>query len=82
MTRDRFAADCVAHQAGNRNNLQTQDRLCLGSRILFDPKVVIGHHVAGPLAIEASYTYISHVHLGGHQNPGLETLGVRGVARF
>ena len=60
----------------------TQDRLYLGSRILSDPEVVIGHHVVGPLAIEAIYTHISHAHLGGHQNPGLETLGVRGAVRF
>lgn len=70
------------HDGPGQRFQATPNRLYLGSRILFEPEVVVGYRVAGPFAVEASYTHISHAQLGGRQNPGLDTLGVRGVVRF
>lgn len=73
----------VAVHDGSGTRFQaTPDRLYLGSRFLFAPEVVVGYRVIGPLAVEAAYTHISHAQLGGRQNPGLDTLGLRGVVRF
>ena len=48
-----------------------------GSRILFEPEIGIGMHVAPMVTAEASWVHMSHATLFGKQNPGIDNLGVR-----
>ena len=66
------------HDGPGQRFQATPNRLYLGSRLLFEPELVVGYHLAGPFAVEASYTHVSHAQLGGRQNPGLDTLGAAG----
>ena len=61
---------------------RTPNRLYLGSRFLFEPQGSIGYRVAPRWALEASWVHLSHAHLAGPQNPGLDDLGVRAVYRW
>lgn len=49
----------------------------LGSRILFEPEVGLGYQIDERLSVEASWVHLSHGQLFGHQNPGMDSLGVR-----
>jgi hypothetical protein len=72
-----------AVQNGSTDHFQaTPDRLYLGSRYLFEPQGSLGYQVSPRWAVEASYVHLSHAHLAGPQNPGLDDLGVRAVYRF
>lgn len=53
------------------------DKLELGSRILFEPEVGIGVHVAPRITAEASLVHMSHATLFSGQNPGIDNIGVR-----
>jgi lipid A 3-O-deacylase len=55
----------------------TNDRLYLGSRVLFEPEVTVGWRLSHRLALEAAYTHLSHARLAGAQNPGTDSLGLR-----
>ena len=55
------------------NNRRTD----LGSRVLFEPELALGVMVAPRVSLEASYVHLSHAQIFGHQNPGLDMLGVR-----
>jgi len=61
---------------------KTPDRLYLGSRVLFQPEGALGYQLSARWALEASYVHLSHAHLAGPQNPGLDDLGLRVVYRF
>lgn len=53
------------------------DKLELGSRILFEPELGIGVHVAPRITAEASWVHMSHATLFSGQNPGIDNIGVR-----
>lgn len=53
------------------------NRIQFGSRILFEPEIGIGTHVAPLVTVEASWVHLSHAQLFAHQNPGMDNLGVR-----
>lgn len=53
-------------------------RTDLGSRVLFEPEIAVGAKLSGKLAIEASWTHVSHARLfNWRQNPGIDMMGVR-----
>lgn len=55
-------------------------RTDLGSPVLFEPEIAVGTRVSDKLAIEASWTHISHARLfNSGQNPGIDMMGVRVV---
>lgn len=55
----------------------SDDRLYLGSRLLFAPEVTLGWRMSERWALEANYTHLSHAQLAGRQNPGTDMLGLR-----
>jgi len=53
-------------------------RTDLGSRVLFEPELALGTRLTDKVAIEASWTHISHARLfNSRQNPGIDMMGVR-----
>jgi lipid A 3-O-deacylase len=58
------------------------NRIWFGSRILFEPEIGLGLRLTPRASLEASYVHLSHGHLFGRQNPGLDTVGLRYSYRF
>jgi hypothetical protein len=53
-------------------------RTDLGSRVLFEPEVALGTRLSDKVAIEASWTHVSHARLfNWRQNPGIDMMGAR-----
>jgi hypothetical protein len=58
------------------------DRIWFGSRVLAELEGGIGLRLSRRASLEASYVHLSHGHIFGPQNPGLDTLGLRFNYRF
>jgi hypothetical protein len=58
---------------GVRNGLRTD----LGSRVLFEPEFGFGYQLSDRLALEATWVHVSHAQLLSHQNPGMDSIGIR-----
>ena len=69
----------LAIHTGSAKKFQdpTNDKIDFGSRILFEPELGIGAQVNSRLSVEASWVHMSHAQLFGHENPGIDNLGVR-----
>jgi hypothetical protein len=67
----------IAVHNGSANKYFRSDRIAFGSRVLFEPELGIGTQVNKRLSIEASWVHMSHAQLFGHENPGIDNLGVR-----
>ena len=69
----------LAVHTGSAKNFENpfNHKLELGSRILFEPELGIGVHVAPRITAEASWVHLSHAQLFGKQNPGIDNLGLR-----
>lgn len=67
----------VAVHDGRIRRYVGDERVDLGSRVLFEPELALGVQVAPRIGIEASYTHLSHAQIFSHQNPGEDMLGVR-----
>ena len=52
-------------------------RLDLGSRITFEPELAIGYRIGRRAAIEGVLVHLSHAQLFAHQNPGMDSVGLR-----
>jgi hypothetical protein len=52
-------------------------RLDLGSRITFEPELGIGYRIGRRAAIEGVLVHLSHAQLFAHQNPGMDSVGLR-----
>jgi len=53
------------------------DKVELGSRILFAPELGIGARLSPRVTAEASIVHLSHATLFGRQNPGIDNVGFR-----
>ena len=69
----------IAVHTGSAENFQdlTNDKTDFGSRVLFEPELGIGAQLSDRMSIEASWVHMSHAQLFGHQNPGMDNLGMR-----
>ena len=67
----------LAVHDGPRRRYRGNERIDLGSRILFEPEFAIGWQVLPRLSMEASLTHLSHAKIFSRQNPGLDMLGLR-----
>ena len=69
----------IAVHTGSAKNFQdlTNDKTDFGSRVLFEPELGIGAQFSDRMSLEASWVHMSHAQLFGHQNPGMDNLGVR-----
>lgn len=68
-------------EATKRYN-DTQTKLDLGSRVLFEPELALGWRATDRLSVELSWIHLSHGQLAGSQNPGLGDFGLRAVYRY
>lgn len=67
----------VAIHNGSADKFFRTDRIAFGSRVLFEPELGIGTRINDRLSVEASWVHMSHAKLFGHENPGIDNLGVR-----
>jgi hypothetical protein len=69
----------IAIHTGSSRNTDNpdNDRIELGSRILFAPELGIGARISERMTLEASWVHLSHATLFGKQNPGIDTIGAR-----
>ncbi len=69
----------IAVHTGSAEKFQdpTNDKIDFGSRILFEPELGLGAQISSRASIEASWVHMSHARLFGHQNPGIDNIGVR-----
>lgn len=69
----------LAVHTGSASNFENpfNDKLELGSRVLFEPELGVGVQVAPRITAEASWIHLSHGQLFGKQNPGIDNIGVR-----
>ena len=69
----------IAVHTGSAEKFQdpTNNKIDFGSRVLFEPELGIGARISSRASIEASWVHMSHAQLFGHQNPGIDNIGVR-----
>ena len=69
----------LAVHTGSTTKFQIEgnDELEFGSRVLFEPELGIGARVNDRLSVEASWVHMSHAQLEGRENPGIDNLGFR-----
>jgi lipid A 3-O-deacylase len=69
----------IAVHTGSAKDYQIEgnDKLEFGSRVLFEPELGIGVNINDRTSIEASWVHMSHAQLFSDQNPGIDNLGVR-----
>jgi hypothetical protein len=59
------------------------NRIDFGSQVLFEPEFALGYDVSDRVAVEASYTHLSHGQIfASGKNQGLDDAGVRVVWKF
>jgi hypothetical protein len=67
----------VAIHNGSAGKFLRTDKIAFGSRLLFEPELNLGTRINDRLSIEASWVHMSHAQLEGHENPGIDNLGIR-----
>ena len=67
----------IAIHNGSAGKFFRADEIAFGSRVLFEPELNLGTRINDRLSIEASWVHMSHAQLEGHENPGIDNLGVR-----
>jgi hypothetical protein len=67
----------IAIHNGSAGDFYRTDKIAFGSRVLFEPELAVGAQVNSRLSVEASWVHMSHAQLFGHENPGIDNLGVR-----
>ena len=69
----------IAVHTGSAKDFEdpSNGKIDFGSRVLFEPELGVGAQVNGRLSVEASWVHMSHAQLFGHQNPGIDNIGLR-----
>ena len=67
----------IAVHTGSAAKFNRPDRIAFGSRLLLEPEIGLGYQVSDRVSVEASWIHMSHAQLLGHQNPGIDNVGVR-----
>lgn len=67
----------IAVHTGSSGNFQRTDKIAFGSRLLFAPELGLGVQLSERVSVEASWVHMSHAQLLGHQNPGIDNIGMR-----
>jgi lipid A 3-O-deacylase len=57
------------------------ERVDLGSRVVFEPELAIGWRIDDRLRLEASWIHLSHATLFSRQNRGMDSMGLRLLVR-
>ena len=67
----------LALHTGSDGDFQDDDKIAVGSRLLFEPEIAVGAEIDDRLSVEASWVHMSHGTLFSRQNPGIDNFGVR-----
>lgn len=67
----------LAIHNGSAGHFFRTDKIAFGSRVLFEPELALGAQLNKRLSVEASWVHMSHAQLEGHENPGIDNLGIR-----
>jgi len=67
----------LAIHNGSADKFFRTDKIAFGSRVLFEPEIGVGMRISNRATVEASWVHMSHAQLFGHENPGIDNLGVR-----
>ena len=68
----------AVHSGPSHRRIPSGRSVQLGSRVLFEPEIALGYRLSRRVAIEASWTHLSHARLFNlRQNPGLDMIGMR-----
>jgi hypothetical protein len=69
----------IAVHTGSAANFDdpTNNKVELGSRVLFEPELGVGARLNSRTTVEASLVHLSHAQIFGKENPGIDNLGVR-----
>jgi hypothetical protein len=68
----------AVHTGSNANRFDpSNEDIEFGSKVLLQPELGLGARLSQRLSSEASWVHMSHVHLFGRQNSGINNLGVR-----
>lgn len=67
----------LAVHTGSSGRYFDPDRIAFGSRVLFEPELGVGARINDRLSVEASWVHMSHAQLFGHENPGIDNIGMR-----
>ncbi|MDB5436518.1 MAG: hypothetical protein JWR47_2775 [Phenylobacterium sp.] len=62
---------------GKVGKFQVGNELNLGSRVLAELELAVGWQINPRVSLEGSMVHMSHAQLAGHQNPGLDDVGLR-----
>jgi lipid A 3-O-deacylase len=67
----------LAIHNGSAGHFFRTDKIAFGSRVLFEPELALGAQLSRRVSVEASWVHMSHAQLNGHENPGIDNLGIR-----
>lgn len=67
---------------GHVGKFQVGNQLNLGSRVLAELELGAGFQINPRWSLEGSLVHMSHAQLAGHQNPGVDDVGLRLSYRF
>ncbi|HEV7385083.1 MAG TPA: acyloxyacyl hydrolase, partial [Phenylobacterium sp.] len=72
----------IAVHDGHVGKFQVGNQLNLGSRVLAELELGAGFQINPRWSLEGSLVHMSHAQLAGHQNPGIDDVGLRLSYRF
>lgn len=67
----------LAIQDGPHRGRASPDRIDFGSRVVFEPELAVGIQAGRRTSVELSWVHLSHAQLFSHQNPGMDSFGLR-----
>jgi lipid A 3-O-deacylase len=67
----------IAVHNGPSRAFRNDERVDLGSRVVFEPELALGWRLNRRFALEASWIHLSHATLFSEQNRGMDSMGVR-----
>jgi lipid A 3-O-deacylase len=67
----------IAVHDGPSRAFRGNERVDLGSRILFEPELALGWRLSRRLSLEASWVHLSHATIFSRQNRGMDSMGAR-----
>ena len=72
----------IAAHNGPSRAFRGEERVDLGSRIVFEPELALGWKVSRRIALEASWVHLSHATIFSRQNRGMDSMGLRMLIRL
>jgi lipid A 3-O-deacylase len=72
----------IAIHNGPSRAVRGNERVDLGSRVVFEPELALGFRINERLRLEASWIHLSHATIFSRQNRGMDSMGLRLLVRL